>query len=61
MEAAISWEIIDRPDKEIADVCQRLLAEDMMLQEPVAPAGEVASSRQPFWWPKRQAFAPSAQ
>ena len=61
MEAAMSYEIIDRLDMEIADVCQRLLAEDMMLQEPMAPIGEVAGSKRPFWWPKRQASVPSAQ
>lgn len=57
----MSYEIIDRLDTEIADVCQRLLAEGMMLQEPTGPADEMAGARPPFWWPERQASAPSAQ
>jgi hypothetical protein len=61
MEATLSYEIIDRLDTEIADVCQQLLAEDMLLQEPTAPADKMAGSKPPFWWPKRQASGPSAQ
>lgn len=60
MEAAITFELIDRFDIEIAAVCRELLAEEMP-QEPSAPAVERDGPMPPFWWPKPQASAPSAR
>lgn len=61
MEAAISHEIVDRLDTEIADICRQLLAEEMTLQEPTPSAASASVATQPFWWPKRQASVPSAR
>ena len=63
MEADISYEIGDRFDMEIAEVCRELLGDyaPQELMKPVRPAVELAAVTQPFWWPKRQACGPSAR
>lgn len=61
MEAAISYEITDRLDAEIGAVCRELMGEDASPDDGDAPIEEETEAKQPFWWPKRQAFGPSAR
>lgn len=60
MEAAISYEIIDPFDSEIAAICRELLDEEEMLDEVEPISGDESGDVKPlFWWPKRQASGPS--
>ena len=61
MEAAISYEVTDRLDAEIGAVCRELMGEDASPDDGGASIGKEADVTQPFWWPKRQASAPSAR
>ena len=62
MEAAMSYEIVDRFDSEIADVCRQLLAEEgALMQQIEAPPDRPPDIRQPFWWPKRSISVRSAR
>lgn len=59
MEAAISYEIVDPFDSEIAAICQELLdEEDSLGMVEVAP-DESGDLKPLFWWPKRRASGPS--
>lgn len=61
MEAAISYEIVDPFDSEIAAICRELLDEQEVLDK-VEDAAEDSDGVKPlFWWPKRQASGPSAR
>jgi hypothetical protein len=61
MEAAISYEIVDRFDAEIAAVCRELIDENAPAQWTEASDFEEKAAMPPFWWPKRPASVPSAQ
>ncbi|MGV3552254.1 DUF982 domain-containing protein [Rhizobium sp.] len=61
MEAAISYEIIDPFDSEIAAICRELLEEDGPLEEVELATDDAEEIRPLFWWPKRQVSGPSAR
>jgi hypothetical protein len=60
MEAAIPYEIVDRFDMEIAEVCKELLENEEMLNGPAATAIDKDGAMQPFWWAPRSTSGPSA-
>ena len=61
MEAAISYEVMDRFDTEIAAICRELLEDEEMLREQSTPATGEGGVMQPFWWPRRQVSGPPAR
>ena len=61
MEAAISYEIVDPFDSEIAAICRELLEEENMLEKVEISADTSGDIKPLFWWPKRQASGPSAR
>jgi hypothetical protein len=61
MEAAIPFEIKDRLEMEIAEICQALLAEEGVTSEALPKASFPSLAIRPsdmqvpsFWWPKPQ-------
>lgn len=61
MEAAISYEIVDPFDSEIAAICRELLEEEKMIEKVEISADTSGDIKPLFWWPKRQASGPSAR
>lgn len=68
MEAALSFEIIDPFDQEIAAVCREMLGDielpdgDGDSRECVEPPIQIQDDlTRPFWWPKRKASGRSAR
>ena len=61
MEAAISYEIIDRLNSEIAAICRELLEDEEMRRELSAATVDIDRTTRPFWWPRPQASGPSAR
>ena len=61
MEAAISYEIIDPFDSEIAAICRELLEEEKALDKVEKAASESDDIKPLFWWPKRPVSGPSAR
>jgi len=61
MEAAISYEIVDRFDAEIGAVCRKLMDENAPAEWTEASDIDDRGVTPPFWWPKRPASVPSAQ
>lgn len=55
MEAAISYEVVDRLDSEIAAICKELLDGEDVPQETSAHAPDMDGATRPFWWSRPRA------